>query len=82
MMKPILAAAFVLTATTAALAQTGINPGTVVGNVYDDLTNSGYSSGFGYSPPASGYDRHASRHHHSLRERVGAGPRLGNGVER
>ena len=77
MRKIILAAAFVLTATSAAGAQAGFNPGTVVSNVYETLAVYGCGSGFGFSPvgcnyshPGPGYDR----------ETVGAHRRLGKGA--
>ena len=64
MKKLILAAACVLAATSAAAAQAGFNPGTVVSNVYETLAVYGCGSGFGFSPagcnyvrPAPGYDR-------------------------
>jgi hypothetical protein len=54
-----LAAALVLIAAPAALAQTGFNPGTVVGNVYESPTCLDVC-GFGYSPPPSyGYSSYA-----------------------
>ncbi len=59
MMKLILAAAFVLTATSASLAQTGFNPGTVVGNVYESPACVDVCA-FGYSPPRSGYGSYAA----------------------
>jgi hypothetical protein len=73
MRKHGLAAAFVLTATAAALAQTGFNPGTVVGNVYEKLPP---GTGFGLGSSAAGYGYNGSgagaasqhsrkwRHHH------------------
>jgi hypothetical protein len=80
MMKSILAAAFILTATSAALAQAaGFNPGTVVGNVYESLyATYGYDFAFGYSPPPDGQVRPAPGHHHTVREKLSASPRLGN----
>ena len=81
MMKSILAATFILTATSAALAQAGFNPGTVVGNVYESLyATYGYDFAFGYSPPPYGHVRAAPSHHHTARERLGAGPQIGNGA--
>jgi len=79
MMKPILAAAFVVAATSAASAQaTGFNPGTVVSNVYESLyATYGYDFGFGYSPPPYGHEHFAQGHRHTVRERVGAKPRIG-----
>ena len=84
MMKPILAAAFILTASSAALAgAAGANPGMVVGNVYERLyATYGYHFSFGYSPPPDGYVRAAPARHHTSRERerIGAAPRIGNGT--
>jgi hypothetical protein len=64
MKRLFLAAACVLAATSAAAAQAGFNPGTVVSNVYQTLAVYGCGSGFGFSPagcnyvrPAPGYDR-------------------------
>lgn len=81
MMKSILTATFILTATSVALAQAGFNPGTVVGNVYENLyATYGYDFAFGYSPPPYGHFRAAPGHHYTARERVRAGPRIGNGA--
>jgi hypothetical protein len=79
-MKSILAAAFILTAPSAALAQAaGFNPGTVVGNVYESLyATYGYDFAFGYSPPPSGQVHPAPGHHHTVRDKVGATRRIGN----
>lgn len=62
MRKPILAAAFVLAATSAARAQAGFNPGTVVSNVYETLTVYGCGSGFGFSPVGCNYSRPVPSH--------------------
>jgi hypothetical protein len=80
--KSILAAVFILTAPPAALAQAAdFNPGTVVGNVYESLyATYGYNFAFGYSPPPYGWVRPAIVHHHTIREKVGAGPRAGTGA--
>jgi hypothetical protein len=57
MKKLILAAACVLAATSAAAAQAGFNPGTVVSNVYETLAAYGCGSGFGFSPVGCNYSR-------------------------
>jgi hypothetical protein len=59
MKKLILAAACVLAATSAAAAQAGFNPGTVVSNVYETLAVYGCGSGFGFSPVGCNYSRSA-----------------------
>src|SRR5271154_2630318 len=76
MRKLFLAAACVLAATSAAAAQAGFNPGTVVSNVYETLAVYGCGQGFGFSPtgcnysrPAPGYDREADGAH----RRIGKG---------
>ena len=77
MMKSILAATIILTATSAALAQAGFNPGTVVGNVYESLyATYGYDFAFGYSPPPYGHVRAAPGHHHTARENSAPAPEL------
>ena len=83
MTKLILAAAFVLAATSAAVAQAGFNPGTVVSNVYETLAVYGCGSGFGLSPLGCNYSRPAPAPGHD-RETDGAhrrfGTRAGNGT--
>jgi hypothetical protein len=77
MRKLILAAAFVLAAISAAGAQAGFNPGTVVSNVYETLAVYGCGSGFGFSPVGCNYSRPAPGYD---RETVGAHRRLGKGA--
>jgi hypothetical protein len=77
MRKLILAAAFVLAATSAAVAQAGFNPGTVVSNVYETLAVYGYGPGFGFSPLGCNYFRFAPCYD---REKVGVHRRLGKGA--
>ncbi len=50
----VLAAAVTLSTGSACLAQGGFNPGTVVGNVYQNPV-AGYGYGFGYSGPGFDY---------------------------
>jgi hypothetical protein len=74
-----LAAACVLAATSAAAAQAGFNPGTVVSNVYETLAVSGCGSGFGFSPvgcnyvPAPGHDRVSDGSHRRIEKGAGNG---------
>jgi hypothetical protein len=77
MKKLILAAAYVLAATSAAVAQAGFNPGTVVSNVYETLAVYGCGPGFGFSPVGCNYFRFAPGYD---REWDGARRRLGNGA--
>ena len=70
MKKLILAAACVLAATSAAAAQAGFNPGTVVSNVYETLAVYGCGSGFGFSPAGCNYSRPALGY-----DRISEGPR-------
>jgi hypothetical protein len=53
----ILAAVYVLAATSTSMAQAGFNPGTVVSNVYETLADYGCGPGFGFSPPGCNYVR-------------------------
>jgi hypothetical protein len=62
MRKLVLAATFVLAATSASFAQSGFNPGTVVSNTYDKLEERGCDPGFGFSPPGCNYGRLAPGH--------------------
>jgi hypothetical protein len=81
MKKSILAATFLAATTSASLAQAGFNPGTVVGNVYENLyATYGYDFAFGYSPPPGNRVRAASGRHYAIRERIGADRRTGNGT--
>jgi hypothetical protein len=59
MKRLFLAAACILGATSAAAAQAGFNPGTVVSNVYETLAVYGCGSGFGFSPAGCNYVRPA-----------------------
>jgi hypothetical protein len=84
MRKLILAAAFVLAATSAAVAQAGFNPGTVVSNVYETLAAYGCGPGFGFSPlacnyylSAPGYDRETAGAHRRLGKGAGNGTSAG-----
>src|SRR5277367_4396607 len=84
MRKLLLAAACVLAATSAAVAQAGFNPGTVVSNAYETLAVYGCGQGFGFSPvgcnysrPAPGYDREADGAHRRFGTRAGNGPSAG-----
>jgi hypothetical protein len=84
MRKLILAAAFVLAATSAAVAQAGFNPGTVVSNVYETIAAYGCGPGFGFSPlgcnysrSASGYDRETVATHRRLGKGAGSGTSVG-----
>jgi hypothetical protein len=84
MKKLFLAAACVLAATSAAAAQAGFNPGTVVSNVYETLAVYGCGQGFGFSPtgcnysrPSSGYDREANGAHRRFGKGVGNGTSAG-----
>jgi hypothetical protein len=77
MRKLILAAAFVLAATSAAVAQAGFNPGTVVSNVYETLAVYGCGQGFGFSPTGCNYSRPAPSYD---READGAHRRFGKGA--
>lgn len=77
MTKLILAAAFVLAAASAAVAQAGFNPGTVVSNAYDTLAAYGCGPGFGFSPLGCNYSRSAPGYD---RETVGANRRPGKGA--
>ena len=63
----VLAAAFVVAAVSAALAQ-GYNPGTVIGNVYQNpIAGCGFGYGFGCYPPdyqpGNYWRAHHDRHH-------------------
>jgi hypothetical protein len=53
MRKLVLAAALTLAAWPAVAGESGFNPGTVVGNVYESPACAGVC-GFGYSPPIYG----------------------------
>jgi hypothetical protein len=62
MTKAVLAAAFVLAATSISWAQ-GFNPGTVIGNVYQNpASGCGYGFGFDCYPP--GYRDHPTARAH------------------
>jgi hypothetical protein len=81
MKRLFLAAACVLAATSAAAAQAGFNPGTVVSNVYETLAVYGCGSGFGFSPvgcnyvrPAPGYDRVSDGPRRRIEKSAGTGP--------
>jgi hypothetical protein len=69
MRRFILVAALALAATAAAPAapatagESGFNPGTVVGNVYESPACAGIC-GFGYAPPVYDYARLAPAHRH------------------
>lgn len=81
MKKLILAAVCAFAAPSAAVAQAGFNPGTVVSNVYETLAAYGCGSGFGFSPVGCNYSHSAPGHE---RETDGAhrrfGTRAGNGT--
>ena len=70
MRKLVLAAAFVLAATSASLGQAGFNPGTVVGNVYANPA-SGCGYGYGYSGPGCGYYLSAPGYRHTVHRKAG-----------
>jgi hypothetical protein len=55
----ILAAVCAAAATSAAMAQAGFNPGTVISNVYEDLEARGCDPSFGFSPNGCNYYRYA-----------------------
>jgi len=65
MRRFVFAATLALAATPAAAEETGFNPGTVVGNVYESRACAAVC-GFGYSPPAYADARFAPTHrqHH------------------
>jgi hypothetical protein len=70
MRSQILAAAFVLAATSASLAQAGFNPGTVVGNVYANPA-AGCGYGYGYVGPGCGYYLSAPAYRYTHHKRPG-----------
>ncbi|MFZ3357861.1 MAG: hypothetical protein WCA56_09000 [Xanthobacteraceae bacterium] len=75
----VLAAALALAATPAAAQQTGFNPGTVVGNVYESPACAN-ACGFGYSPPR--YAAIAAPAHHHHRSKLAAARSDGGGTTR
>jgi hypothetical protein len=77
MRKLILAAALILAATSAALAQ--FNPGTVVGNVLQNPA-SGCGYGYGYFGPGCGYDFYAPGYRYSVGEKGVPGHKAVNGT--
>ena len=65
-----LTACFLLSATCCSFAQ-DFNPGTVVGNVFQNpLSGCGYGYGLGCYPPGHGQDHRWTYRHHHTRRRV------------
>jgi hypothetical protein len=79
MRKLALAAVLVLAAPAAALAVSGFNPGTVVGNVYENAPP-GCVFGFGYSGPGCSYDQPAPRYRSNHRVKAIPAHKVGNGT--
>jgi hypothetical protein len=73
MSRFIVATAIALAASPAVAAESGFNPGTVVGNVYESPACAG-GCGFGYSPPVYDSARLAAVHRQRRKRPIATHP--------